>query len=388
MSAGPKRAQRAAGERVLRITCARLTAFRLLLREPVASARGPLFRREGWLLGLGADSGLAGAGEALPLAGFACEAPAACRAALERGARALLLAGPQGLEAALARIAELCAAAPAARAALDAALHDLAARERGCSVAELLAAAPRRRIPVAALVPGEAPEAVAAAARRARAAGHHTLKLKLGGRALGLDLERVAALREAAGPRARLRLDANGAWPEAEARTALAALAAFEPEFVEEPVAAGDLAALARLRAASPVRIAADESVAGEAAADAILARRAADLLVLKLAPLGGLAPALRVARRAAEAGVAVVVTSGLDSTLGIAAAAQLAAALPAPGPAAGLASAELLAEDLAPPLEIQEGALELPDEPGLGRAPDPVRLARCATGPPRELPA
>jgi o-succinylbenzoate synthase len=370
----------------VRLAAARLTAFRLRLREPVASARGTLARREGWLLALRAESGLEGHGESLPLAGFGCEAPAASRAALERGARALLAAGPLGLEAALARMAELCAAAPAARAALDAALHDLFARERGRSVAALLAAAPRRSLPVAALVRGEAPEAVAAAARSARAAGHQSLKLKVGGRPLGLDLERVAALCEAAGPGARLRLDANGAWREPAARAALEALAAFEPEFVEQPVAAGDLSALARLRSFSPVPIAADESVAGEAAAGELLAVRAADLLVLKLAPLGGLAPALRVARRAAEAGVGVVVTSGLDSTLGIAAAAQLAAALPLPGPAAGLATAELLAHDLAAPLEIEKGALALPAEPGLGRAPDPILLSRCAAARPLEL--
>jgi o-succinylbenzoate synthase len=386
-SASPEGAQRAAGERSpLRLAGALITPFRLRLREPVSSARGPLAAREGWLLALEADSGTGGHGEAMPLAGFATEAPARCRAALERAARALLAAGPLELEAALGQVARLCAREPAARAALDAALHDLFARERGCSIAALLAAAPHRTVAVSALVPGEAPEAVARAARRARGAGHHTFKLKLGGRALELDLERVAALREAAGPGARLRLDANGAWEETQARRALEALAAFAPEFVEQPVAAGDLAALARLRASSPVPVAADESVAGEEVAGQILAARAADFLVLKLAPLGGLAPALRVARRAREAGVGVVVTSGLDSTLGIAAAAQLAAALPVEGPAAGLASAELLAQDLAAPLAVKDGALELPAEPGLGRAPDPARVARVACAPLLEL--
>ena len=116
------------------------------------------------------------------------------------------------------------------------------------------------------------------------------------------------------------------------------------------------------------------------------MATRAADLLVVKLAAVGGLRAARRIASLAAEAGVGVVVTSGLDSAVGVTAALQLSASLDGALPACGLATGNLLRDDLADPPQPQRGVLALPRGPGLGISPDPNRLARCAVGPPKVL--
>jgi o-succinylbenzoate synthase len=366
----------------LRVAGARVQRFRLPLRAPLRAGRRVIHACEGWLLALDDAEGRTGAGEARPLAGFGHEGMREAGEALARIARALADGGPAELEALLDRVDALAPDAPAARAAADVALHDLFARALGRPVAALLAEAPRHEIPVSALLSGETPEALAHEVRAAVAAGFRTVKLKVAGRALARDLARAAAVREAAGPGIALRLDANAAWSEAQALRAVRALEALRPELLEQPVAAADVDALARVQRAAAFPIAADEALGDPRAAARIIAERAAACLVLKLPVAGGLRAALRLAERARAAGIGVFVTSALDSTLGIAAAAHLAAALPKDAPAAGLATGALLALDLAPPLAVSGGALRLPAGPGLGVAPDPERASRAASAP------
>jgi L-alanine-DL-glutamate epimerase-like enolase superfamily enzyme len=108
----------------------------------------------------------------------------------------------------------------------------------------------------------------------------------------------------------------------------------------------------------------------------------------LKPAALGGLRASQRIAARAHAAGWGVVVTSSLDSAVGLAAALQLAAALPGPHLAAGLATGALLDQDLAKAPSPIDGALSVPDEPGIGVAPLRDCLARCALGSTEEISA
>ena len=374
----------------VRIHAARITPLRLPLREPLLTAHGAVTQREGALLELETQRGVRGCGEALPLPGFGLETPAEAGRTLEELARELLGRHAESPAALLDASERTAPAAPAARAALDAAVHDLVSRAQGVSLAHWLASRegtkPHARVPVSALVAAPDPQGAAAEARRSSAQGFRTLKLKLGASEFELDLARVAAVREAVGAEVALRLDANGAWKEADTPRRLRELARFGIEFLEQPVAASEVEALARLRAAAPFPIAADEAVRSEADAEALLAARAADLLVLKPAAVGGLRAACRIAARARRAGVPVVVTSFLDSGLGRTAALHLAASLPGAPRAAGLATGELLAEDLAASPPVLEGALALPQGPGLGVAPADELLQRCATAPRLEL--
>jgi o-succinylbenzoate synthase len=372
----------------VKIASAKLLPFRLRLRRPLETAHGTLREREGLLVELAAESGHRGWGETLPLAGFGLETLEESRRSAERMARHLLGRAVDDLDGSLDALEALEPAAPAARAALDAALHDLAARARGLRVAELLAggAAPRTRLGVSALLDAKSPTAAARCARSAVSDGFRTLKLKVGVHGQAHDQARVAAVRDAVGGGVRIRLDANGAYDEAGALRALEGLAPSDIEFLEQPVAPADLAALARIRAASPIPIAADESLTGQHAAEDLIAQEAADVLILKPATLGGLRPAARIAARARAAGVAVAVTTLLGSAVGLAAALQLAAALPGPLPDSGLATGALLERDVTDALVVAGGALTLPASPGLGVAPQPGALRRCALGAPLEL--
>ena len=376
------------------IVRASITPFSLRLRAPLATGRRVFAAREGVLLALRDVEGLEGFGEATPIPGFGCETAEASLGALERLADALLGRRPEDRDVLLDEGRALAPDAPGARGAVDIALCDLSGRRRGVAVADLLAApageaAARRTVQVNALVSAEDPAEVASRGRAALERGFRTLKLKLGSRDLPDDLERVAALRQAVGPATRIRLDANGAWSPAAAREALDHLVRFEIEYVEEPIRVendADLECLARLREGSTVPIAADECAASEEQAARVVAARAADLLVVKLAAVGGLRAARRIASLAAEAGVGVVVTSGLDSAVGVTAALQLSASLDGALPACGLATGNLLLDDLADPPQPQRGVLALPRGPGLGISPDPNRLARCAVGSPKVL--
>jgi o-succinylbenzoate synthase len=365
----------------MEIVRASLTPLRLPLRLPLATAHGVTRVREGTLLRLETRDGARGHGEALPLPGFALESLAASRAALVRAARALVGRQLPDLETALDRARSATPRAPSARAALDCALHDLAGQRRGVPVSVLLGAgrATRAQVPVGALLAAKTPREAGRAAREAVARGHRTVKLKVAATTIDRDVARAEGVREAIGDDVALRLDANGGWSEAEAREALARLAPLKPEYVEQPVPADDLDALARLSAEAPVPVAADESACGEAA-QAVLQRRAVDVIVVKPAAVGGLRSARRLIEAAERAEISVVVTGFLDSAIGDAAALHLASTLGGPRRAAGLGTGDLLQTDLhsAP----EPGAWRaVPTRAGLGVEPDPARLSILTCG-------
>jgi len=166
------------------------------------------------------------------------------------------------------------------------------------------------------------------------------------GQTLDDDAARVAAVR-AALPNAAIRVDANGGWDVPAAVDALTRLAGVGLEYAEQPVP--EIAGLAevrrRLRAAGvPVLIAADESVRKEEDPLKVARAGAADLIVVKVAPLGGVRRALAIV---AEAGLPAVVSSALDTSVGIRAGLALAAALPELPYACGLGTVSLLAADV-----------------------------------------
>jgi O-succinylbenzoate synthase len=224
-------------------------------------------------------------------------------------------------------------------------------------------------VEVNALVPGVPPDEAASLAAAAVADGFRTLKVKVGDRA-GLD--RVAAVRDATGPRVALRVDANGAWDVEEAVAAVSRLARYDLELVEQPVAS--LEDLAAVRRRVDVPVAADECVRDLGDARRLARLGAADALVVKVQPLGGVSAALAIAD---TAGVPVIVSSMYETSVGLAAGLALAAALDVLPYACGLGTAALFQEDVvADPLVPVEGVLAVRRP-----APDPARLARYEVG-------
>ncbi len=205
----------------------------------------------------------------------------------------------------------------------------------------------RSTVPVNATVPAVGAGDVAQVL--ARFPGCTTAKVKVAqaGQSLSDDVARVAEVRSVLGPGGRVRIDANGAWSVAEALRCLTALAAYELEYAEQPCATiAELTALRTglTRAGVPILVAADESVRKAADPARVVLAGAADILVLKVAPLGGVRPALGIA---ATCALPVVVSSALDTSVGIRAGIALAAALPELPYACGLATASLLVADV-----------------------------------------
>lgn len=235
--------------------------------------------------------------------------------------------------------------------------------------------APRRdRIPVNATVPAIAADRVPEILARFGRVDAVKVKVAEAGQTLDDDAARVAAVREAL-PDAAVRVDANGGWDVPTAVEALARLAGVGLEYAEQPVP--DIAGLAevrrRLRAAGvPVLVAADESVRKEEDPLKVARAGAADLIVVKVAPLGGVRRALDVV---AQAGLPAVVSSALDTSVGIRAGLALAAALPELPYACGLGTVSLLAADVTwTPLVPDDGAIALRDVHA-----DPALLAEYA---------
>ncbi|WP_336660346.1 o-succinylbenzoate synthase [Leucobacter sp. USHLN153] len=241
----------------------------------------------------------------------------------------------------------------------------------------------RDRISVNATVP--AVPAADVPAILARFPGCTTAKVKVAerGQSLADDVGRVSAVREALGPDGSVRVDANGGWTVDEAVTALTRLAEFDLDYAEQPCArVGELAeARRRLRAVgAPVRVAADESVRKAEDPLAVARAGAADLLIIKAQPLGGVRRALSIVR---EAGLPVVVSSALDTSAGIAMGLHLAAALPegALAGACGLGTVALLNGDVTESPLLPEGGSIPVERPAL----DVSLLERFRAAPDRE---
>jgi O-succinylbenzoate synthase len=233
----------------------------------------------------------------------------------------------------------------------------------------------RDRVPVNVTVPAVGPDR---ARELVAASGCRTAKVKVAekGQAEGEDIERVAAVRDAldaAGPGGRIRVDANGGWSVEAAARMLRRLDAYGLEYAEQPCAT--LAELAALRRRVDIPVAADESIRKADDPLRVRAAGAADIVMVKVQPLGGVRAALAVAE---ACGLPVVVSSAIDTSAGLAAGLALAAALPELPYACGLATMSLLAGDVtAEPLAESGGEL-----PVRRPAVDPRVLAEWETDP------
>ena len=339
----------------VRIASVEVIPYALPFREFYVTSRGSLAQREMVLLRLHSEDGLTGLGEAVPMSLRGGVNLARVVSELE------LLSELSELDEAGLRGGIANLSAPARCAALTA-LMDL----RGRRAASGGHSASGTGEPVscnATLVAGE-PAAVAENALRWAAEGFSSFKLKLG---TGNDAGQVRAVREAVGPGARIRVDANAAWDVAAAKRTLRELEELDIELAEQPVAT--LEEAAEVAAATSIPIAGDESVESRGDAERAVSLGACDLAGLKLSKVGGPEEAIEIAEVLPS-----YISSALDGPVGIAAAAQVAQTLGENAPAGGLGLAHGLATQrlfsstvAAVECELRDGMLHLPPGPGLG---------------------
>lgn len=366
------------------ITSLTVVPMRLRFHEPFAVTSGVRTHLETVLVRLTFSDGTVGWGEASPDEGVTGESPTACVEALDGVlAEAVMGRGVDDVDALGSSIDDAAdGAGPAARAAVDIAVHDAAARRRGVPLWRFLedrivagggTRVGREHLQVSRVVSMDDPEAMAARAATHVRAGFSTVKLKVGDpEDWRRDVERVAVVRAAVGPDVGIKVDVNQGWRTVEvAVPAVAAMAGSRPLFVEQPVDRRDLAGLAEIRRQVPqVPIMADEAVASVGDLERIVALGAADVVNLKVMRLGGLRAAIAADAVAAAAGMRSQIGTMIESSIGSAAGLHLATAL------ANVAFVEMggplmLAEDPGDLARCYRGeTVTLPDGPGLGVTP------------------
>jgi o-succinylbenzoate synthase len=328
----------------MKIASARLQRLGGRLPVAISNSGASWTTREGLLLQLFSEEGLSGQGEATPLPGYSRDTIEECEAALtalrpdDFGELDLVLP-------AAAQVRRWLAAhplPPAARFAVETALFNLIALRTRRPVAELLGSpVSPHPVPLSALLPSPLrSDELLREAADALARGLRTLKIKIG-RAGAFDDELAAlrALRREVGSEVQLRLDANGAFPLAEASERLEALADLRPELIEEPVPLGQLAAFGE-RAESAIPLAADESLNVAALRPDLMqafAHRRLAVAILKPTVLGGVLACLDLASELLPLDAKLMVTHAFEGPTALASAMALASVLPGPVLAAGL---------------------------------------------------
>jgi L-alanine-DL-glutamate epimerase-like enolase superfamily enzyme len=369
----------------VKITSVHVDTLELLYDEPFVIASSALSAGACDLITLETDEGLVGHGEACPAYEFTGETLWTVQDVIgEYLGPAVLGRDPFDVEAIVHSWEhELWTVGnEAARAGLEMALWDLQGKATGRPLCELLGGRVRDALPEVGGLGWDEPEALAARVRLLSAEGVTVFKVKVGD-APARDEARVAAVRAAAGPHARLTVDANQGWRDAA--TALRAIRLLEPydiEFVEQPVRMGDLEAARQVRERSGLPVALDESVRGPAEALAAVRAGACDLIVVKLMKTGGILNALKVNAIAEAAGVSVMLGNMGESSFGLAAHFHVAAALANATHADADVNARPggLRRDIGRGLgvEVRDGAsmVTLPDAPGIGVELDDIAVA------------
>ncbi|MBI4202694.1 MAG: o-succinylbenzoate synthase [Chloroflexi bacterium] len=351
--------------------------YALPFRRPYVTSQGQATMKYGLLVTLLSEEGVTGIGEGSPVGPGSLAEVAIASTLLEDMAPSIVSEAFFRAEEMLPDLTALVPM-PCLAFGLETAYLDLLGKTRGKSMSDLLGWRPQEA-PINAVIASESSVEAAREATEAVSQEFSSLKIKVG-QGLATDLALLSAVRDAVGHKVKLRADANGIWSISQAIETIKRLAAFGLEYVEQPVAATDLAGMAEVRRSVHVPIAADEALRTVKDAEGVLGTQAADIFIIKAARLGGIRPSLQAVETAERAGKQSVITSSLESGIGLAASAHLASALGAHPFAHGLGTGLLYHEDLLEiPLLPMSGKLATPQGPGLGVVLDRGQLRKYA---------
>jgi L-alanine-DL-glutamate epimerase-like enolase superfamily enzyme len=309
---------------MVRIEQAEVFVFRFQLEKPFRIALGATTEKTEIIVALYDNHGRVGWGEASPSALILGCAPDSVLAALDLLIPAVLGEDPRRLSFLVEKMDRVLLGNAAAKAAVDLALHDLVGKIYGEPVWRLLGGSFAEPLETDFTVSIDTPEAMAEEARKLVEAGFRAIKVKVG-EDPKLDVQRVKAVREAVGENVKLWIDANQGWTPQEAVWALARIAEFRVEFVEQPVSAWNLEGMRWVWERSPVPVMADESV--HSPQDALLAIKlgACDYVNIKLMKAGGLLRAKEIATICKNAGIPNMIGGMVESNLSATAAVHFA---------------------------------------------------------------
>ncbi|MFD1561113.1 muconate/chloromuconate family cycloisomerase [Paraburkholderia silviterrae] len=335
------------------------------------------------------SDGIEGIGEATTIGGlsYGDESPEGIKLTIDTYlAPALKGVDATNVHAAMARLDKVARGNRFAKCALETALLDAQGKRLGVSLSTLLGGAVRTALPTLwTLASGDTQRDIEEAERWLAERRHDTFKLKIGRRSVREDVAHVSAIKRALGERARVTVDVNQAWNEAEAATGIAMLEAAGIDLIEQPVPREQRAALARLAARFVVPIMADETLMGPEDAIDLVRGACADVFALKIMKSGGLYGTLRTAAVGDAGGMALYGGTMLEGSVGTLAAAHCFATLPRLAWGTELFGPLLVKDDVVVERPAyRDFCLHLPDGPGLGVALDEDKLAHYRRDKPR----
>jgi len=349
------------------------------LREPFVISLGPIHDVQNVVVIIRTADGCAGYGECSPYMTINGESVDTCFIVGQYFAKVLKGKNALNIEECMALMDRTIYANSSIKSAFDIALHDIAGQHAGVPIYKLLGGANDKVLQTDMTVSIGDPQKMKADAVRFQQEGFPAIKVKLG-ETLEKDVERIRAIREGIGMDIPLRIDANQGWRTAdEAIAILQALAPFNIEHCEEPIARYKFMDLSRVSAASPIPIMADESLGDDHDAERLIALKACQMFNIKLGKSSGFHKGLKIAKLGAAAGMEMQVGGFMESRLGMTAAAHLA-----------LSNDYIHHCDFDTPLMFTEdpvigglqykanGVIEVPDVPGLGAVIDERYLEKA----------
>ena len=276
---------------------------------------------------------------------------------------------PFAIEKTLVALDRALRGAPQAKAAIDCAMHDLAARQMGVPMANLFGGPVRSEVPVLRILAIKTPEEMAVAARKLVDKGYRYLKIKVHGE-VAEDVARVRAIRKEVGDAIHLTIDANQSYSPKNAIAAINRMAEYDIDLVEQPVPVGDNRGLKLVTDSVPVTVEADEAAGSLKEIYDLVAGEMVDAVSLKIPKLGGLRNTIAAARVCEAGGIRYRLGAAVGSRLLGATGMHVACALPGVDYACELGEFDRLLDDAFGPMEVVDGVLRLPDGPGCGVSP------------------
>ena len=336
------------------------------LHMPFRTRYGQTDKVEHVVVKVETDEGLFGIGEAAPLVDFTGETPQIVEAFIQTVLSHLLVGNsPEDLEDLHQRM-ERIPGNTSAKAAVDMALYDLAAKSINRPLYMLLGGRFREQVEVAEAVGIGSPREMADQAVKLVELGFRTIKIKVGGHLLE-DVERVRSTRDAVGANVNIRVDANGSFSFGEALRFIHRIERYEPQYVEQPLRPDLIAEMAMLRKKISIPLAADESMHNPSDALRIISTGAADVLAVKLVKCGGIHNAKKILTLAEVAQIPCVMISPFEIGIGLAANLHLAYSSKIVESACELAIGTLYDDPFTKGLHIDYPYMSLPNSPGLG---------------------
>jgi L-alanine-DL-glutamate epimerase-like enolase superfamily enzyme len=349
--------------------------FDIPLQEPFKISIGTMAAANNVLVRILTDSGLTGLGESCPFPPITGETQETNISAA-RSLRDLLIGkDPLAIETFIREAGSFLCSNPSAVAAFDMALYDILGKVSSLPLFRVLGGE-KSALETDITADLDTPTKMAEKAKSFVAAGYRTIKIKVG-QDPDMDVARLEAIRDAIGYNSAVSIDANQGWTVPQAISALKRMEKFKIHFVEQPVAAWDLAGLRAVRQQSPIPVMADEALFSPHDAIKLIKEEACDYFNIKLMKAGGVLNALKIAHIGEGANIRAMVGCMLETRLALTAAAHLMAAQRNIVFADLDGNASHTIDPVVGGMSVKGGIITLPEEPGLGVDVDPAFLKK-----------